>query len=86
VKEWPAYKTARDLASGKVFPVSEAVILQTARKHGIGRKMGRAVIFSPEDCENISAGGCPHVGCRDNVTVVSHQRYGGVVWARHRII
>jgi hypothetical protein len=42
VKEWPAYKLARDLASGKVFPVGEAVILQTARKHGIGRKMGRA--------------------------------------------
>jgi hypothetical protein len=32
---------ARDLASGKVFPVSEA-ILQTARKYGIGRKMGCA--------------------------------------------
>jgi hypothetical protein len=48
---------ARDLASGKVFPVSEAVILQTARKHGIGRKMGRAVIFSPEDCKNISVEG-----------------------------
>jgi len=26
---WPAYKMARDLASGNVFPVSEAVILQT---------------------------------------------------------
>jgi hypothetical protein len=43
VKEWPAYKLARDLASGKVFPVGEAVILQTARKHGIGRKMGCAI-------------------------------------------
>jgi hypothetical protein len=27
---------ARDLANGKVFPVSEAVTMQTARKHGIG--------------------------------------------------
>ena len=34
--EWPAYKMARDLANGKVFPVSETVIMQTARKHGIG--------------------------------------------------
>ena len=34
--EWPAYEMARDLANGKVFPVSEAVIMQTARKHGIG--------------------------------------------------
>ena len=40
--DWPQYKMARELA-GTVFPVSEAVILQTARKHGIGRKMGRAV-------------------------------------------
>ena len=50
--EFPAYRMARDLA-GKVFPVSETVILQTARKHGIGRKMGRAVIFSPEDCTRL---------------------------------
>ena len=34
--EWPAYKMARDLANGKVFPVSETVIMQTACKHGIG--------------------------------------------------
>jgi hypothetical protein len=27
----PGYRIARDLASGKVFPVSEALILQTAR-------------------------------------------------------
>src|SRR5262245_47655297 len=45
---WPSFKMARDLA-GAVFPVSEQVILQTARKNGIGRKMGRAVIFSPDD-------------------------------------
>src|SRR6516162_4915137 len=50
--EWPKYRKASDLA-GAVFPASEAVILQTARKHGIGRKMGRAIIFSPEDCERL---------------------------------
>jgi hypothetical protein len=38
---------ARDLA-GTVLPVSEAVILQAARKYGIGRKLGRAIIFAPE--------------------------------------
>jgi hypothetical protein len=32
MKESPAYKMARDLASAKVFPVSEAIILRTARK------------------------------------------------------
>jgi integrase len=42
--DWPKYRMARDLA-GKVFPVTEALILQTARKHGIGRKMGRSHIF-----------------------------------------
>jgi hypothetical protein len=52
MSEWPAYKRARDLA-GTVFPVSEAVILQTARKYNIGRKMGRSVIFSPEDCQQL---------------------------------
>src|ERR1700681_4023553 len=50
--EWPKYRMARDLA-GTVFPVSEAVILDTARKHDIGRKMGRAVIFSAEDCQRL---------------------------------
>jgi hypothetical protein len=46
------YKMARDLA-GTMFPVSEAVILAAARKHGIGRKMGRAIIFSPEDVQRL---------------------------------
>src|SRR6516165_12080708 len=50
--DWPTYRMARELA-GTVFPVSEAVILQTARKHDIGRKMGRCVIFSPEDCQHL---------------------------------
>ena len=49
---WPKYMMARDLA-GKVFPVSEDVILKTAHKHDIGRKMGRAIIFSPEDCQRL---------------------------------
>ena len=50
--QWPKYRMARDLA-GDVFPTSEAVILQVARKNGIGRKMGRAVIFGPEDCQRL---------------------------------
>lgn len=32
---WPVFAMARDLV-GTVFPVSEAVILRTAREHGIG--------------------------------------------------
>ena len=43
---------ARDLA-GTVFPVGEAVILGMARKHQIGRKMGRTIIFSLDDCQKL---------------------------------
>ena len=33
--------------------ISEAVILRVARQHGIGKKMGRAIIFSPDDIEKL---------------------------------
>src|SRR5262249_25886001 len=46
------YVMARDLA-GPVFPVREDSILREARKHGIGRKMGRAIIFSPADIQHL---------------------------------
>jgi hypothetical protein len=46
------YVMARDLA-GTVFPVSEDTIRREARKHGIGRKMGRAIIFSPNDIQRL---------------------------------
>ena len=48
----PRYLRARDLA-GAVFPASEAVILQEARKAGIGRKLGRAIVFSPDDVQQL---------------------------------
>src|SRR4051794_39479320 len=50
--EWPQYRMARDLA-GAVFPVSEAVILDAARKNDIGRRFGRVIIFSAADCERL---------------------------------
>jgi len=46
------YKRARDL-SGTVFPVSEFVILDAARKAGIGRKFGRVIVFSPADVHRL---------------------------------
>ena len=52
MSDWPEFKRARDLA-GTVFPVSEESILREARKHGIGRKMGRAIIFSPADIQHL---------------------------------
>ena len=61
--DWPAYKRACDL-SGSIFPVSEAVILATARKHGIGRKMGRTTIFSREDIQHLyEVLPCPSGSC-----------------------
>jgi hypothetical protein len=49
---WPRYRKASDLA-GSVFTVSEGIILKTARRFGIGRKMGRVIIFSDEDCHKL---------------------------------
>ena len=48
----PRYVMARDLV-GTVFPVSVDLILREARKHGIGRKMGRVIIFSPDDIQRL---------------------------------
>src|SRR5690242_20363821 len=50
--DWPAFRLARELA-GTVFPVSEATILEAARKYGIGRKLGRSIIFGPDDCNRL---------------------------------
>jgi len=50
--EWPKFKTARGLAETD-FPVSRDVILEIARKHNIGRKMGRERIFSPQDAQQL---------------------------------
>src|SRR5262249_8582381 len=66
MKEWPAFRMARDLADGKVFPCSEQVILQAARKHEIGRKLGRSIIFSPDDCQRLyEVLPCPSGSCAD---------------------
>ena len=50
--DWPKYVTARDLA-GNVFPITQQMILREARKHGIGRKVGRTVIFGIQDCAKL---------------------------------
>ncbi len=59
--DWPSYKRARDLA-GAVFPVSEAMILQLARQHGVGRKAGRCIVFSIDDIQRLyEVLPCPYV-------------------------
>jgi len=58
---WPNIVMARDLA-GTVLPVSEAVILQLARKHSVGRKYGRVIGFSPDDVQQLhEALECPSI-------------------------
>ena len=47
--EIPKFLRAKDLVLAGTFPVSENVLLQAARRHGIGRKIGRTIIFSPSD-------------------------------------
>jgi hypothetical protein len=44
------YMTAAQL-SGTVFPLSVDSILRIARQNGIGRRMGKSIIFSPNDIE-----------------------------------
>jgi hypothetical protein len=56
---WPEFKRARDLAF-KELPLSEAMIKQLAKKHGIGKKAGRSIIFSPDHVkELVEALPCP---------------------------
>src|SRR5437660_10287560 len=52
MSDWPSFRKASDLA-GAVFPVSEAVILELARKHGVGRKIGRCIAFSVDDVNRL---------------------------------
>ena len=73
--EWPIYLRARDLG-GSVFPVSEEVILSAARKHGIGRKLGRAIIFSVEDCYRLyEVLPCPSRSSGDPIRPLDHARH-----------
>ena len=47
----PKFRTAHQLVGDGTFPVSQATLLKHARDHGIGRKMGRIIIFSDADVE-----------------------------------
>jgi hypothetical protein len=43
------YWSARQLTLARVFPVSEATLQAHARKHGIGRMLGRTRVVSADD-------------------------------------
>lgn len=46
---FPQIKTARSLVAEDIVPCSEELLKALARRHGIGRKLGRAYVFTPDD-------------------------------------
>ena len=73
--DWPSYKRARDLA-GAVFPISEAMILQLARQHGVGRKAGRCIVFSIDDVQRLyEVLPCPQNCPQAKISILNHPRY-----------
>ena len=50
---WPQIKTARQLVEQGIIPVSENKLRAIARQYGIGRMIGRTLIFNPEDIASL---------------------------------
>lgn len=46
---WPQLKTAHDLCLERIVPCSEDKLRALAKEYGIGRKLGRAYVFTPAD-------------------------------------
>jgi hypothetical protein len=67
-----------ELAAVKSESASTGCNARPIEQRGLWLVAYRPEIFSLRDC--------PHTDCRDDATVVSHQRDGTVVWVRHRII
>lgn len=48
---WPVIKTAHDLCAEGIVPCSEDTLRALAKRHQIGRKLGRAYVFTPADIQ-----------------------------------
>lgn len=48
---WPQIKTARTLVEEGIFPNSERTLLALAKRHQVGRIVGRTYVFTPADIE-----------------------------------
>jgi hypothetical protein len=46
---FPVLKTAKDLVAERIIPCSEDTLRALAKKHGIGRILGRTYVFQPGD-------------------------------------
>jgi hypothetical protein len=49
----PKYRTAKQLVADGTFPVSQTTLLKIAKEHGVGKKMGRTIMFSIEDTDKL---------------------------------
>lgn len=47
VTDWPTIRTARQLVEAEIVPCSETTLKALAKTHGIGRKLGRCIVFQP---------------------------------------
>lgn len=50
---WPTIKTAHQLVAEQIVPCSEDRLRALAKEHGVGRKLGRAYVFTPEDVRTL---------------------------------
>jgi hypothetical protein len=48
---WPVIKTAKALVIEGIVPCSVKVLLAVAKRHGVGRKLGRTYVFTPADVQ-----------------------------------
>ena len=50
---FPTILTAKQIIERELIPCTEDMLKRVARQHHIGRKLGRAYIFTPEDIQSL---------------------------------
>ena len=50
---WPVIKTAKALIAEEIVPCSQATLIGLAKTYGVGRKLGRAYVFTPDDVQEL---------------------------------
>ena len=50
---FPVIKTARQLVEDGVLPISEDYVKALAKRHQVGRKIGRTLVFEPSDIRQL---------------------------------
>jgi len=52
-RRWPEIKTAQSLVLEGIVPCSQDMLIRLAKLHGVGRKLGRTYVFTPEDIRDL---------------------------------